>query len=95
MHARERVSTNGPLSERPLKLLIVTMANTPGAAELDGVKVETSTVVGVLGTSVHMEILDQPDAESVMRQINKCNFVHFACHGISNSMDPSQSGLVL
>jgi hypothetical protein len=95
MHARERASTSGSSSERPLKLLIVTMAHTPGASDLPGVKAEASTIVEVLGASVHVEILDQPDAVSVLRQIRQCNIAHFACHGISDSMDPSQSGLLL
>jgi CHAT domain-containing protein len=71
------------------------MESTPGARHLPKVKDETSSVVEALGTSVHVEILDQPDAASVMRQIHQCNIAHFACHGISDSTDPSQSGLVL
>jgi CHAT domain-containing protein len=71
------------------------MASTPDARDLPGVKTEMSSVVGALGTSAHVEILDQPDAASVMRQIHQCNIAHFACHGISDSADPSQSGLVL
>ncbi|KAJ5565962.1 hypothetical protein N7535_007600 [Penicillium sp. DV-2018c] len=81
--------------ERPLKLLMVTMANTPGAQDLPGVKDETNAVLRELGTSVHVEILDQPDPASVMHQVHQCNIVHFACHGISDSVDPSASGLLL
>lgn len=95
IYTRERVSTTSPSSEFPRKLLIVTMAKTPGARELPGVKAETTAIVGVVGTSIHVEILDQPDAVSVMRQLHQCKIAHFACHGISHSMDPSQSGLLL
>jgi tetratricopeptide (TPR) repeat protein len=94
-YARDRVSTSATLNKHSLKLLIVAMASTPGARDLPGVKAETLSVVGALGTSVHVEILDQPDAASVMRQIHQCNIAHLACHGISDSTDPSQSGLVL
>ncbi|CAG8909318.1 unnamed protein product, partial [Penicillium egyptiacum] len=95
LHARERVSTSDLSNETPPKLLMVTMANTPGANDLPGVKAETSTVLGALGNFVHVEVLDQPDPASVIRQIRECNIAHFACHGTSNSDDPSQSGLLL
>ena len=93
VHARKWVSISTPSNETPSKLLMVTMANTPGADDLPGVKAERSTVLEALGTSVHAEILDQPDSASVMRQIRECNIAHFACHGTSDSVDPSRSGL--
>ena len=76
-------------SQRPLKLPTVAMANTTDARDLLGVKAEMSTVMGVLGTSVHVQILDQPDAASVMRQIQQCNVAYSACHGISHSTNHS------
>ncbi|OQD86479.1 hypothetical protein PENSOL_c086G06413, partial [Penicillium solitum] len=95
LHARERGSVSTPSNKTPRKLLVVTMANTPGANDLPGVIAERSTVLGVLGNSVQVECLDQPDSASVLRQIRECNVAHFACHGISDSGDPSQSGLLL
>jgi tetratricopeptide (TPR) repeat protein len=95
IHARERVSISTKSNETTPKLLMVTMAKTPGANDLPGVKAEKSTVLGALGNSVHVEVLDQPDSSSVISQISKCNIAHFACHGTSNSRDPSQSGLLL
>jgi CHAT domain-containing protein len=52
---------------------MVTMANTPGAGDLPGVKAERSTVLAALGTTVQVEALDQPDSASVMLQIQECN----------------------
>ena len=41
------------------------------------------------------EVLVRPSARSVLQQIGQCNLVHFACHGISDPVDPFSSGLVL
>ncbi|KAJ9492874.1 hypothetical protein VN97_g389 [Penicillium thymicola] len=95
IHARERTSISTFSSARPRKLLMVTMGNTPGAGDLPGVISEKSTVLEILGPSVQVEILDQPDSASVIRQIPESNIAHFACHGASNWLYPSQSGLLL
>ncbi|KAF7172189.1 hypothetical protein CNMCM5623_004429 [Aspergillus felis] len=79
----------------PLKLLVVSMAQTPGARDLPAVKKETAVVVEALKESVRIEMLDQPDTAKVMHHLRHCKIAHFACHGVSNSTDPSQSGLVL
>jgi CHAT domain-containing protein len=71
------------------------MAKTPGAHELYGVKPEISAIGRVLGDSAYVDTLDQPDAATVLRQIHHCDIAHFACHGISDMVDPSQSGLLL
>ncbi|KAJ5652335.1 hypothetical protein N7507_009761 [Penicillium longicatenatum] len=71
------------------------MANTPGASDLPGVKAERATVLGALEKSVLVEVLEQPDSATVIRQIRQCNIAHFACHGTSDSHDPSQSGILL
>ena len=57
-------------------------------------KIEKSAVVEALGTSACVEILEQPDVASVMHRIERCNIVHFACHRVSDLIDPSESGLL-
>jgi tetratricopeptide (TPR) repeat protein len=93
-YARERKSTTTSCREPP-KLLIVTMANTPGACDLPGTRIEKSEIIAAVGTSASVETLDQPDVESVMHHIRQCDIVHFACHGVSDPIDPSKSGLLL
>jgi tetratricopeptide (TPR) repeat protein len=95
MYARERVSTTTTSHGEPLKLLIVTMPKTPGACDLPGVSIEKSEVETAVGDAISMEILDQPGAQEVINQIGRCNIAHFACHGVSNPDDPSESGLLL
>ncbi|KAE8143436.1 CHAT domain-containing protein [Aspergillus pseudotamarii] len=79
-------STNSrPLSDQEIhrpKLLTVSMATTPGADDLD------------VGNYVHAECLSQPDADTVKSRLSGCHIAHFACHGVSEPRDPSQSGLL-
>ncbi|KAE8338700.1 CHAT domain-containing protein [Aspergillus arachidicola] len=94
-HARERVPASFSPNEQLLNLLMVTVAHTPGEVDLPGVKCERSMALDLLGSSVHVNKLDQPDSASVMRQIGDCHIAHFACHGMSDLADPFQSGLLL
>lgn len=95
IHAREREPLSASSSERLLKLVLVTMPSTPDANNLPGVETETTTIKEVLGASTHVETLDHPDTANVIRKIRECQIAHFACHGTSDSFDPSQSGLLL
>ncbi|KAB8207480.1 CHAT domain-containing protein [Aspergillus parasiticus] len=94
LHAKERVPASSP-NEQLLNLLMVTMAHTPGEDDLPGVECKWSMVLDLLGSSVHVNKLDQPDSASVMRQIGDCHIAHFVCHGMSDLADPFQSGLLL
>lgn len=63
--------------------------------DLPGMKAEMSLIMEGLGASACAEMLEQPEATSVMHHIHQCNIVHFACPGISDATDPSQSGILL
>lgn len=95
IHARERESLTAWSNECPPKLLLVTIASTPGANDLLGVETKRSTIEGVIGAFTHIEYLDHPDSANVISHIRECQIAHFACHGKSDSLDPSQSGLLL
>jgi tetratricopeptide (TPR) repeat protein len=93
IYAREHASTTTPRHDPP-KFLVVTMPKTPGASDLPGARIEQSEIVSAMGP-VSVETLEQPDVVSVMHQVQQCSIVHFACHGVSHPVDPSESGLLL
>ncbi|KFY28251.1 hypothetical protein V491_00549 [Pseudogymnoascus sp. VKM F-3775] len=93
IYARKRASTTTPRRDPP-KFLVITMPKTPGASDLPGARVEQSEIVSAMG-HVSAETLEQPEVARVMHQMQQCSIVHFACHGVSHAVDPSESGLLL
>jgi tetratricopeptide (TPR) repeat protein len=76
------------------KVLIATMPTTPNMISLPDVGVEKENVVRVLGTCTTVENVVQPTSELVTQALTKCTIAHFACHGRSDLIDPSNSGLI-
>lgn len=83
-------------SKKDARLLLVTMPTTPGKTPLRKVEQEASTIVGIVekGTT-GTTVLKQPSATVVPEQLQLYDAVHFACHGISDSSNPSGSSLIL
>lgn len=77
------------------KMLIATMASTPGARDLPGADAEQSAIVKVLGASASVQVLEQPTVLDVTQHLQSCSIAHFACHGVSDPENPSKSGLML
>ena len=77
------------------KLLIVTMPKTPGEADLDGVEYEMLEVQKAVKSTFSEQTLVQPNAKMVLDQLRQCDAVHFACHGMSDHVDPFNSCLIL
>lgn len=85
------------LASKPdTRLLLVTMPTTPGKTPLRKVEQETNTIVGIVkkGTT-QTRVLRQPSAAVVLEQLQLYDAVHFACHGISDNRNPSNSSLFL
>ncbi|CUS11434.1 unnamed protein product, partial [Tuber aestivum] len=77
------------------RLLIISMAETPGAIDLPGVDAEVKYILDATsGTSVETTVLSHPTPTEVLKKILRHEIVHFACHGVS-SLNPSDSHLIL
>ena len=89
-YSRDREMIVGDL--RGDRLMFINMANTPGHEALI-TKHEIEAVRQEFGQSVI--VLDHPTKEDVLKNLEHCNFAHFACHGLSDPHDPSKGGIVL
>ena len=94
-HARKSAQGALEFSNDKPKLLIVTMPTTPGERPLLGVGKEVSEVQRVVDDTFSVQSLVQPAAREVLSQLKEYDVVHFACHGVSDFMDPSNSSLLL
>lgn len=94
-YARERVNIANLSFDDRRNVLIVTMPQTPNAEALPGARAEGSEVMATIGSSASVETLELPDVAAAMARLQQCHIAHFACNGLSNPYDPSESGLIL
>jgi CHAT domain-containing protein len=96
LFAREReVSAMRDSDPEALKLLIVTMPTTPGEKNLPGVTLEKAHIQNAAEGNFWVQSLTQPSVAKVLQTMKKADVVHFACHGVSDWIDPSKSHLLL
>jgi hypothetical protein len=67
----------------------------PGEVELPRVVKETSGVETAVVSVFSSNTLIHSNSETVLEQLNRCDAVHFACHGPSSHIDPFDSSLIL
>ncbi|KAM0710543.1 hypothetical protein Q7P35_002214 [Cladosporium inversicolor] len=101
-HARSQIEQ--ARSDQPMRnqMLITLMPTTPKGVndnatfdDLKGVLSETRHVESIVSHHVSTVVRVAPDTKGVLKQLETCPMVHFACHGVSDPQDPSSSGLVL
>ena len=83
-------------------MAIATMLTTPklhsdlaAPRRLPGSLAEKDEILKVASAGIRTHVLSYPSAEQVLNILERSRFAHFACHGTSNSIDPSNSGLIL
>ncbi|KAL0631148.1 hypothetical protein Q9L58_009991 [Maublancomyces gigas] len=75
------------------RLLLVTMATTPGNKALKNATQEAENIIFMVGDRATR--LDRPSTASVMEKLPSHHAIHFACHGVSDPINPSNSHLLL
>ena len=80
---------------KPQEILFVSMPRTPGRKNLPYAANEIKILNTTLPTSIARSSLEMPIKNDVIQNLRTSQFVHFACHGSSNFVDPSQSHLLL
>jgi len=87
-----QTTTNGSNTH----VLLVAMPTTAGHAALLNVSKEVADIVDILPPkSTSATILESPSAEQVLDKLRSSQVIHFACHGVSDAIDPSNSRLLL
>jgi CHAT domain-containing protein len=78
------------------KLLSVIQPSAPGASSIPNTKVELDYLRRHLSEKTHV-ILEEREGtkEWVTREMEECNWIHLACHGIQIPEDPTKSALLL
>jgi tetratricopeptide (TPR) repeat protein len=78
------------------RLLAVTMKETPGAAPLPSADKELENIeaASVAHKAMPVSELRKPNSNQVLDQLPSHNLVHFACHGVSDAVDPFNSRLL-
>lgn len=94
-YARERARRSGQSAHDQPRLLTVAMPTTPGHRELPGVIEEVTQVERLAQNSFTTQSLQWPSCDAVMNRLADHDIVHFACHGLSNVLDPSESCMIL
>jgi CHAT domain-containing protein len=76
-------------------VLLVAMPTTPGQNDLPFANEEVQDIANLLSPSIAVLSLKNPSKNDILSCLNEARTVHFACHGISSSIEPGQSMLCL
>jgi tetratricopeptide (TPR) repeat protein len=83
-------------SNSPRTALLVKMPKTRDNSDLPCAAEEVSHVREILaGCDIDTKVMENPESDEILEQFKKSDIVHFACHGIANSDDPSLSMVLL
>jgi SpoVK/Ycf46/Vps4 family AAA+-type ATPase len=95
-NARKRRLAVGKFNSKDTSILVVTMPTTPGQSALSGVAREEKVIMEATKDAYTIiPPLQHPTADQVLQGIRESEIAHFACHGCSDLVDPSNSHLLL
>ncbi|KAL3294475.1 TPR domain-containing protein [Colletotrichum asianum] len=82
------------------KACLVSVRTTPSQgnlepSDLEFAEQEIQTINSLLSPAVPTTLLSQPEKDDVLLRLESCTAFHFAGHGITDSLDPSKSSLLL
>ncbi|RPA89051.1 hypothetical protein L873DRAFT_1796342 [Choiromyces venosus 120613-1] len=93
--SRDNSRSDNIIGKSNAHLLLVSMSKTPGASNLPGVSQEVQYISNETDKiGIETSVLSEPTPTAVLNQVADFNFVHFACHGVSD-VNPSDSHLML
>jgi CHAT domain-containing protein len=88
--------TISPASNASASALLIKMPKTPNNSDLPYAAKEVSRVEEVLKSwDINTRVIGNPVRDEVLEQFKKSDIVHFACHGVADSNDPSLSMVLL
>jgi tetratricopeptide (TPR) repeat protein len=95
LHALLRASV--PVPDRPIRQLVVAVAESPQGAALPGVLREAAAVAARLPAPNRVRHLTGPDAsaENVLAELPGCQWAHLACHAVQHPASPASSSFLL
>jgi CHAT domain-containing protein len=76
-------------------IAVVSMPTTPGYRPLEGAEKESGIIKEICSIKYSFRSLDSPTANLVLQAIPESDVLHFACHGVSDPINPLQSHLLL
>ncbi|MET9434945.1 CHAT domain-containing protein [Streptomyces sp. NPDC006551] len=91
VRARRASATATPRHPAPL---VVALAETPGANPLPGASHEARLLRDLFPAAVELAGA-AATVDAVRRELPAHPWVHFSCHGVSDPIEPSESGLIL
>jgi len=90
-HPRER--------SHPVRLLTVSQPATPGQSRLPGTVHEIDVIGAIQGETnrFHLTRLNDQAATvtAVLEHMKECGWIHLACHGVQDSVNPTNSAFLL
>ena len=90
------LNTTTSTSSETVKILAISQANAQGQAALPKTEEEIAKIQ-THANGLNIISLEGPQAtvDSVAKEIQDCNWIHLACHGVQRVDDPLRSALIL